>query len=184
SLGGVECLTAVVSLQVDAFQLNLDPLRALPRLESLFLGPVPASTPPVLPGVKSLECAGAPGHGFVSKFPGLTALTIHGVQSDATPPVPLDLNEVAALSGLTTLALSNCALTDISPLSKLTSLSQLDLSANAITDLAPLVANTGVGAGDTVQLGGNDLTCASQGANIATLRNRGADVSVDITCSP
>lgn len=184
SLGGVECLTAVESLTVDAVQLNLEPLRALPRLQTLFLGPVPGSMPPLLPQVKSLQCAAAPGHGFISKFPGLTSLIVQGVENDATTRAPLDLNEVAGLSGLTTLVLGKCGLTDISPLSRLANLSQLDLSDNAITDLAPLVANAGLGAGDTIQLAGNGLTCASQGANIAALRNRGVDVTVDISCPP
>jgi hypothetical protein len=92
------------------------------------------------------------------------------------------VREISPLSGLTKLAtlhLSGNVIQDLSPLSKLTDLTDIDLSKNLIVDLSPLVANPGIGAGDLLDVSGNQLDCTQQQQNIATLRQRGVTLSTD-----
>lgn len=197
SLAGVECLTSLESLAVDAFALDLTPLRALPYLENLFLGPVVGSKPPPLPQVKTLECSAAPVSGFISAFAGLATLTIHGLDV-RSGPAPI---EVWVLPDLTTLSIANANLADLAPLAGLTNLSTLNLSGNEIhdlrplahltklvtvnlaqneiTDVSPLLTTWGLGAGAELDLTGNPLDCTAQAANLAALRARLVKVDVD-----
>ena len=64
------------------------------------------------------------------------------------------------------------AVTDLNPLSGLTSLTHLDLVDNPITDIQALLDNTGLGAGDRVQLGRTNVSCA----DLALLEAKGVIV--------
>ncbi len=68
-----------------------------------------------------------------------------------------DISPLAGCVNLLGLGLSNNRITDISVLENLTDLVSLDISNNQITDISPLVDNTGLGAGDTINLVNNSL---------------------------
>ena len=61
----------------------------------------------------------------------------------------------------------------------LTDLEDLGLSGNAIENLSPLVANTGLGSGDKIDVGGNPLNAVSIDTHIPALRSRGVEVSAE-----
>ena len=64
-----------------------------------------------------------------------------------------DLTPLAKLTNLKVLALSITSITDLTPLTGLTNLESLDLGENRISDINPLVSNTGLGIGDSINLG-------------------------------
>jgi len=75
--------------------------------------------------------------------------------------------------------LSNNQVIDLSPLSSLTNLTFLDLRGNQVSDLSPLVANSGLGAGDTISLEYNSLDRqegSEDSENVRQLRARGVKV--------
>ena len=79
--------------------------------------------------------------------------------------------------GLTNLYLGGNLISDISALSGLTSLTRLSLAYNAdLTDIQPLLDNTGLGAGDEVDLSATGVSCA----DVSALQAKG--VSVDSDC--
>ena len=86
------------------------------------------------------------------------------------------ITEISVLSGLTSLtflSLWGNSITDISALSELTSLTELDLNNNpSLSNIQPLLDNTGLGAGDTVDLGSTSVSCR----NVAALRAKGVSV--------
>ena len=114
---------------------------------------------------------------------GLTSLTLHevygidfSVLEELTSMETLDLSDCTVSSGglraigtlekLTTLKLSNCAITDVSALANLTNLQVLDLSGNVITDISSL---SGLTALTDVNLNGNAITSISSLASAASL---------------
>ena len=93
-----------------------------------------------------------------------------------------DISPLISLENLTILCLQCNDVTDISPLSNLTNLTDLRLIQNKINDISPLVDNTGLGEGDSVLLGGNNLEVyegSEDMENIQTLEARGVIVSLD-----
>ena len=88
-----------------------------------------------------------------------------------------DLTGLESAVNLTWLDLASNDITNVSVLAGLTNLTHLILSGNNITDLAGLVANTGLGAGDTVDLSDNPLNVTSQITHIPSLRARGVSIS-------
>ena len=100
-------------------------------------------------------------------------------ESESRTTIPTDLSVLPLLTNLTDLALSNNAISDISPREELTTLRSLNLSTNyindisplvdltnltvlhlegnEISDISPLVENSGLGEGDRIWLGNNDL---------------------------
>jgi len=91
-----------------------------------------------------------------------------------------DLTGLEYVTGLTTLHLSGHSFSDLTPLSGLTNLSgTLALENNSISDIAPLVANTGLGSGDTINLRGNPLNAAAYSTHIPALQGRGVTVQFD-----
>ncbi len=79
------------------------------------------------------------------------------------------------LDGMTTLNASDSNISNLSGLEYCTSLSDLDLSHNSIENIKPLVDNTGLGSGDTVDVGWNPLNNASYGY-VSDLTDRGVEV--------
>ena len=71
-------------------------------------------------------------------------------------------------------------MSDLSPLAGLTTFWQLDLGDHQISDISPLVENSELGAGDTVNLVGNNLDL-SEGSedleNVRKLESRGVRIS-------
>ena len=90
-----------------------------------------------------------------------------------------DISVVAELTNLTELWLEDNSISDISPLVGLTDLTELRLHRNSISDLSPLVANTGLGAGDWVNVRKNFLNAESINTHIPALQSRGVTVEFD-----
>ena len=89
------------------------------------------------------------------------------------------ISDVAPLAGLTQLRhlhVSDNSISDVSPLADLPNLEELYLHINSISDLTPLVANSGLGAGDQVNVERNPLSDQSVNQHIPALRARGVDV--------
>ena len=80
-----------------------------------------------------------------------------------------DISAVSGLTSLTTLTLSVNSISDIGPLSGLTSLTVLTLIGNSISDIQPLLDNTGLGAGDVVNLSTTNVNCT----DVALLKAKG-----------
>ncbi len=105
----------------------------------------------------------------ISALSGLTSLSYLILNNNP------NLTDISALSGLTSLTyldLSDNSITDISALSALTSLTYLDLSGNSITDIHSLLNNSGLGAGDIVDLRSTNVSCT----DVAALRANGVTV--------
>ena len=114
----------------------------------------------------------------LSPLSALTNLTCLDLADDEIS----DLSPLASLTNLTILCLQGNEVSDISPLSSLTNLTDLRLTQNQVSNISQLVENSGLGAGDTILLGGNnlDLTEGSEDMeNIRALEARGVDVSLD-----
>ena len=95
-----------------------------------------------------------------------------------------DLTGLEGATNLTGLDLLSNNISDISPVAGLTDLRWLDLSGNNISDISPLVANTGLGAGDTVYVQGNVLSYLSIDVHIPILQSRGVRVYFDNQAHP
>lgn len=87
-----------------------------------------------------------------------------------------DISPLTPLQNLTLLHLRTNHVVDLSALTFMTSLRQLDLTQNQITDLAPLVANSGLGAGDTIWIGENPLSAEATTVQVPALQARGVAV--------
>ena len=98
-----------------------------------------------------------------------------------------DISPLASLTNLKDLQLQNNWITDISALASLTNLKSLWLNnvimqcapINQISDIKPLVDNSGLAAGDEVNLRGNPLSSTSLNTYIPILEARGATVYYD-----
>ena len=87
-----------------------------------------------------------------------------------------DISPLASLTSLTELDLGRNEISDISPLAALTNLAELMLLQNQISDVSALVENTGLSAGDAINLAQNQLTEESANAAIEQLEERGVKV--------
>ncbi len=94
-----------------------------------------------------------------------------------------DINGLAGLTNLNYLGLSGNQLSDLSPLVNLLNLSGLDLTYNVIYEITPLVNNTGLAAGDEVQLQGNPLGPRALCSDIPMLEARSVTVTYEGTCT-
>lgn len=114
----------------------------------------------------------------LSALPALTNLTCLDLADDEIS----NISPLSSLTNLTILCLQGNEVSDISPLTSLTNLIDLRLTQNRVSNISPLVENSGLGTGDTILLGGNnlDLTEGSEDMeNIRALEARGVDVSLD-----
>ncbi len=90
-----------------------------------------------------------------------------------------NISHISALAGLTNLQelyLGGNNISDISYLAGLTNLQELHLQSNNISDISPLVENSGLSAGDFVDLSGNPLSTESVNVYIPQLEARGVTV--------
>ena len=115
------------------------------------------------------------GHSGIASLAGienLTSLTTLAIRGNSIT----DIGPLGGLTSLTFLNLAANSITDISALSGLTSLTFLDLSNNTnLTDIQPLLDNTGLGAGDVVNLGDTNVSCT----DVAALEAEGVTVVSD-----
>jgi len=135
----------------------------------------------------------------IGPLAGLTQLTVlslsSNVISDLTPLTDLiklteldlisnsisDISPLAGMAQLTELHLSSNTISELSPLAGLTQLTLLVLSSNSISDIAALVSNTGLGAGDSIELTSTALGL-DDCADLQNLIGRGASVTHNVNC--
>jgi len=94
----------------------------------------------------------------------------------------VDLTPLAGLTELVTLELSLNQVADLTPLISLTRIASLGLANNAITNLTPLVDSPGLDAGDTVDLSNLPFDCVTEKPKLDALTNRGVSVYLDVPC--
>jgi hypothetical protein len=198
SLAGVECLWNLRTLYFEPYFVDLTPLSALPNLTVLgllepcetnipslpqvteFTGDVQSNTVALLSALPSLRVLELT-HADLSTDEARSALS--ALTRLATLSLPnaglTDTAPLAPLSLLTDVDLDSNQIQDISTVSGFANLRSLDLSGNQITDLSPLVANTFLGYGTAIAIGGNPIDCTAQAQNIATLRARGVTLTTD-----
>ncbi len=87
-----------------------------------------------------------------------------------------DLSPLAGLVNLQYLDLSINDIADLSPLMGLVRLRTLNLRNNKIVDIQSLLDNVGIGAGDKIELQGNNLSDISRNQHIPALEARGVTV--------
>ena len=196
-LTGLEFATNLERLHIaHGFIRDLSPLVGLTRLYILYLGANSISDLSPLTGLTNLIDLSIYDNEIsdISLLAGLTKLESLNIDSNSIPDVsPLvgltnleylklganpisDLSPLAGLTKLKTLHLRDTSISDLSSLAELTKLETLHLHNNSISDLSPLVANTGLGAGDTIFVFGNPLSDISINTHIPTLRDRGVTV--------
>ena len=109
---------------------------------------------------------------FLSGFPNLEELNL------CCNPVA-DLSPLFSFTGLEILAIPGLGISNLDFLTDFTELAFLDLQNNEITDLSALVANSGIGAGDEVNISNNrlDLNDPNVQADIQALLDRGVDLT-------
>ena len=108
----------------------------------------------------------------ISALSGLTSLISLNVGHNSITHV----GALSGLPGLRNLLLYGNSTTDIAALSGLTSLMRLDLRSNPdLSDIQPLLDNTGLGAGDTVDLTSTSVSCV----DVAALQAKGVTVISD-----
>jgi hypothetical protein len=195
ALSGLTSLTLHLDLHSNSIS-DISALSGLTNLTTLHLYGNSISDISALSGLTSLTTLflGLNSISDISALSGLTSLTTLYLHSNS-------ISDIAALSGLTSLTrleLHNNSISDISALSGLTSLTWLRLTRNSISDIAalsgltsltwlglsdnpglsniqPLLDNTGLEAGDTVDLRSTSVSCT----DVAALQAKGVFVQSD-----
>jgi hypothetical protein len=108
----------------------------------------------------------------ISVLAGLTNLEVLGL-SDTNSS---DISALAGLTNLQELYLNDTNISDIAALAGLTNLQELYLNDTNISDISPLVTNSGLSAGDIVNLSGNPLSTTSVDVYIPQLEARGVNI--------
>ena len=153
---------------------DISPLMGLTKLAGLDLGYNTISDISVVSGLTNLTVLSLAGISIsdVSVVSGLTDL----IDLDLGSNLISDITPLAGLTNLIELSLVHNSISDISPLAGLTKLIWLQIDDNSISDISALVANTGLGAEDTVGLRGNSLDYPSINTHIPALKERGVRV--------
>ncbi len=153
SLAGIEHLTSLVELSIGFSSItDISPLSGLTSLRVLRLG------------FNSIT--------DISPLSGLTRLTGLFLRGNSIT----DISPLSGLTSLTDLSLRDNSISDISALSGLTRLTTLRLDNNSdLSDIQPLLDNTGLGAGDEVNLVGTGVSCT----DVAALEAKGVSVTSD-----
>jgi len=155
---------------------DLSPLSGLTAMRELSIYDNPFSDLSPLAGLTALTTlnVGSTAVSDLSPVSGLTALQTLWV--DGTNVT--SLSAISGLTALTTLFAGNAQITDISGLQGLTALTTVLLGFNAsLADIDALINNTGMGAGDSVNLQGTAVLCT----DVDALRATGATVTAP-TC--
>jgi internalin A len=121
-----------------------------------------------------VEWADASDLSFLASTPSLFELTILNSSQ------PIDLASIGAHTQLEYLYIAAVGASDLTPLASLTSINTLYIPDNPFSDVSPLVANTGLGAGDHLDISAcPNIDCEAQKSNIAALIERGVSVATD-----
>lgn len=180
-LTGLEYCINLTSLEIrEALVTDITPLSSLTNLTHLSLCNNQISDISPLSNLFKLEWLAVEVSPLedISPLSDLTNLKILGLAGNQIS----DISPLISLEKLTILCLQCNNVTDISPLSNLTNLTDLRLIQNNIDDISPLVKNIGLGEGDSVLLGGNNLEVhegSEDMENIKILETGGVIVSLD-----
>jgi hypothetical protein len=169
-------LTNLTHLWLMSQQVSdLSPLANLTSLTTLHLLGQQISDISPLANLTNLTSLGLTGNQIsdISPLANLTNLTSLGLANNQIS----DISPLTNLTNLIGLFLTNNQIGDISPLAYLINLSNLCIGWNQISDISPLVANTGLSAGDTVDLRVNPLSPDSINIYIPQLQARGVTVT-------
>ena len=193
-------LTNLIQLDLSGNNISdISMLMGLTKLRKLWLEGNAISDITALVGLINLETLflGDNSISDISPVVGLTNLTWLNLKdnniSDISPVAELanllalflgdnsisDISPVVGLTKLWRLGLEDNMISDITPLVGLTRLSRLWLQNNSISDLSPLIENTGLGAGDQINVSENPLNHASIHLYIRVLQIRGGTVKMD-----
>ena len=174
----LEPLAGLVNLIVlglnDNRIVGLTPLSNMTDLEVVWLEGNSVTDVSPLAGLNRLERLYL-GRNAISGLSGLSRLTLLRVLELQDNRIR-DISPIAKLTRLRVLDLADNGIRDLSPLQDLRRLRRLDLANNDIRDIEPLLANSGLGAGDTVYLHGNPLDDPSINIHIPALTERNVDV--------
>ncbi len=175
ALAGLTNLTELF-LNLNSIE-NITPLAGLTNLTRLFLRGNSIENITPLAGLTNLTrlVLGNNSIENITPLAGLTSLTNLVLGGNSIE----NITPLAGLTNLTFLGLWHNSISVILPLEELTNLSFLLLNGNSIADISPLVANTGLGAGDTVNVSANPLSSESINTHIPALQNRGVEVHAE-----
>ncbi|MFC1694411.1 choice-of-anchor D domain-containing protein, partial [Candidatus Latescibacterota bacterium] len=195
-LTGIEHCVNLQNLVLHSNQISdLSPLINLTDLWSLNLVSNRISDLSPLSSLTNLQSLHFSGNQIsdLSSLSGLTKLDFLSMSSNQIN----DLNPLVNLTNLILLYLGNNQIQDISPLAGLKMIGEweiweeweideregvkihLGLSNNRISDITSLVSNTGIGAGDGIDLRGNLLSNEAYNNLIPAIQARGANVLFD-----
>jgi len=180
-LTGLEYCINLTSLEVRGGTLtDISPLSSLTQLTSLDLcdNQISDITPiSNLTNLESLAIAASP----VTDVSPLSPLTNLSILDLADCQIT-DISPLISLENLTILCLQGNEVNDISAISHLTNLIDLRLTQNCVDDISPLLENSGLGQGDSVLLGDNNLELhegSEDMENMETLEASGVIISLD-----
>ncbi len=172
-LDGIEHLTSATALDFRNNEISdLSPLANLPLLERLYLSHNQLEDIAPLAEVRGLSKLYLDHNDIddISPLRDLWLLRILRLDHNHIDDIkPLDRPN----SGLVWLSMHHNDLRDISPLQTLTRLKALDLSHNQIRDLSSLVQNSGLAAGDTLNISNNPLSPTALATDLPALIKRG-----------
>ena len=153
SLVGSQNLTGLSYLSLYGASISdLDPLSSLTGLGSLELGDNSITDISALSGLTNLENLSLSGNSIS------------------------DIGPLSGVTGLVAVSLDKNSITDIGALSGLTDLTAVYLGGNRdLSNIQPLLDNTGVGAGDLVDLIATNVSCT----DVAALEAKGVSVTSD-----
>ena len=209
NISSVSGLTNLTQLYLGGNQISdINPVSNLTSLTVLELGGNKISALSPLSNLTSLTVLDLGGYyggnqiediSPLSNLTNLAWLSLYGNQISDISPISnftqltylhLSYNHIADVSALSNLTNINILylyyneISDISALSNLTSLVGLYLGQNQISDILPLLTNTGLSAGDEIDLRGNPLTAVSLNTYIPQLEARGVVVLYDAKQPP
>jgi Leucine-rich repeat (LRR) protein len=205
SLSGMQCCSSLQTAQFGGNSItDLMPLTYLYNLRGLYLNSNQVSNLGPLVNLTSLGQLHLIGNPVTNLLPvsylfSLQQLTLSGTEiADYTPLyglghladlylggmnlVNIDFNHIysaEALRGLVTLeslSLMHNEIVDLAPLTGLVNLREVNLAKNRIADLQALLENTGLAAGDRLDLRENPLTANALSVQILALEARGVVV--------
>ena len=178
NLTGLEHATNLTTLDLITNSISdLSPISGLTKLTLLRLRGNTISSITAISGLTNLTTLNLDVNHIssITAISGLTNLTRLTLYNNSIS----DISPLSGLTNLTFLTLNTNRVSDITAISGLTNLTGLTLYNNSISDLSPLVSNTGLGAGETVDVRENPLNTVSINTHIPALQQRGVEVLFD-----
>lgn len=175
NVGPLSALTSLIDLRLNQNSItDVSSLSGLTSLTFLQLSDNQITTVTGLGGLTSVETLSLNNNSItgISSLSGLASLRSLNLTNNAIAAISAPL----VLPSLIGIDLFGNSLTDISGLETLTTLVSINLRQNgSLTNIQPLIDNTGLGAGDTVELRSTNVSCP----DISTLEAKGVTVTSD-----